>query len=383
MKHGRAPFFLLLLFLVACKKDISNPVSQLPTSTFSETFDAFWNQLNVNYCYWDIDTTDWDAVYIRYKPVFSSLQLEDTADLARSVSYFREMTDGLIDHHFSISFTNGVLKDSSINPAHDQLLKDAAFRNPYSYLGRDQRYLDTGYIYGFDNVTDAGNTLLTLSGTIHGNILFFTCNQFSLSASFQSAVSSSVLSSLNFFFQRLKNPAGLKAILLDFRDNLGGSVDDLNFLAGQFIDKPLHFGFTRYKSGNGRLDYTPWIDANVLPQSATHAIALPVIVLADKYSASMAELMTMALRALPQCRIVGETTFGATGPFAPGALYNDGPFDLPGFLSVVSSSAEFKYVDGKIYEGKGFPPDYNIPFNAAAVSSGDDPQMNKALSLIE
>ena len=91
----------------------------------------------------------------------------------------------------------------------------------------------------------------------------------------------------------------------------------------------------------------------------------------------------MALRALPQCQIIGETTFGATGPFAENALYDDGPFDVPGFLSAQTSSAEFRYLDGKSYEGKGFPPDYPVPFNPTALSSSDDPQMDKALSLIK
>ena len=162
-----------------------------------------------------------------------------------------------------------------------------------------------------------------------------------------------------------------------------GDVNDLNFLAGQFIDQPLSVGYTRSKSGNGRLDYTPWIEVKTLSQPGARAVTLPVYILADKYSQSMAEIMTMALRALPQCRVVGETTFGATGPFGENALYDDGPFELPGFLFVTTSSVEFKYIDGKSYEGKGFPPDYPVPYNVQALNSGDDPQLDKALSLVE
>ena len=378
------PFFLLpLIFLAACKKDISNPAGDQVPSTFSQAFDEFWNQLNVNYVYWDIDTTNWDAVYQRYKPVFDGLQINDSADLHSSIGYFRQMTDGLIDHHFSIAFTNGVLKDSTIIPAYDQWEKDPAFRLPFSYIGSDFNYLDSGYLSGFDNTTNPGNTLTAVSGTIHGNILFFTCNQFTLSASFQSTVDNRVKPVLNYFFQQLHNPSGLKAILLDFRDNPGGDVSDLNFLAGQFVSQPLHFGYTMNKSGNGRLDYTPWIDANISPQPGAQSITLPVIILADKYSQSMAEIMTMALRTLPQCRVVGETTFGATGPFAENALYDDGPFIVPGFLAVTSSSVEFRYIDGKIYEGIGFPPDYPVAYSQQAILYGIDLQLEKALSLIE
>ncbi|TDW96539.1 S41 family peptidase [Dinghuibacter silviterrae] len=383
MKRYR-PFILLsLITLAACKKNISNPVSDLPPSTFSQAFDEFWNELNVNYVYWDVDTTNWDAMYQRYKPLFDSLKIDDTADLSKSVGYFRQMTDGLIDHHFSIAFTNNVLKDSSVIPSYDQWRKDPAFRFPYSYIGTDERYLDSGYRMGNNLLPGSGNYVLAVSGTIHGNILFFTCNQFQLSASFGSVAGNGVQLVLNYFFQRLENPTGLKAVVLDFRDNPGGDVNDLNFLAGHFIDQSLHFGYTRNKSGNGRLDYTPWIDAAVVPQSGAQAVTLPVIILADKYSQSMAEIMTMALRTLPQCRVVGETTFGATGPFAANALYDDGSFSLPGFLSVTTSSVEFKYIDGKMYEGKGFPPDYPVAFNVKALDTLDDPQMDKALSLVQ
>jgi carboxyl-terminal processing protease len=374
------PFLLSLLLLTACKKDISNPVTDQPPASMSQVFDEFWNELNVNYVYWDIDTTNWDAVYKQYNPIFSGLRIGDTADLAASVGYFRKMTDGLIDHHFSIAFTDGVLNDSSIFPAGDQSRNNPAFRFSYSYLGSDMHYLDSGYQLGNDYTTQS--TLIALSGTIHSDILFFTCNQFLLSASYQSSGSNGVKPVLDYFFQRLANPVGIKAVVIDLRDNPGGDANDLNFLVGQFIGQPLRVGYTRNKSGNGRLDYTPWVGVDVSPQAGARLVTLPVYVLADSYSQSMAEIITMALRTLPQCKVVGETTFGATGPFAENALYDDGPFELPGFMSVTTSSVEFKYVDGRIYEGRGFPPDYPVPYSAQALSLGYDPQLEKVLSLI-
>ena len=382
MKYCRLIVFLLLTGMTACKKDISNPINDQPATTFSQVFDEFWNKMNVNYLYWDIDTTHWNVMYNRYKPVFDKLQLNDPGDRAQSVRYFREMTGGLIDHHFTISFTDPLLKDSTINPAVDHILQAPSYRNPYSFINLDEHYLDQGYLYGYDNTITPGKPLVTLCGTIHGNILFFACNEFALSASFQSATSLSIQSSLGYLFSRLKDPSGLKAIILDVRDNQGGAVSDLDFLAGRFIDKPLPFGYTRYKNGNGSLDYTPWINASVHPQPGAPAITLPILVLADRYSASMAEILTMALHVLPQCRVIGETTFGATGPLAENAVYNDGAFAVPGFMSVETSSTEFRYIDGRSYEGKGFTPDYPVAFSAAALGAGDDPQLDKALTLV-
>lgn len=375
--------FLFLLLLGACKKDISNPVSSQAPSTLSQAFEEFWNDMNVNYVYWDIDTTNWDAVYRQYKPIFGGLNIEDTADLARSVGYFRQMTSGLIDGHFSINFTDAVIKDSNaIDPAAARWRSDPAFRLPYYYPGLDQRYLDSGFLSGEDNTTSPGTTLAAVCGTIHSDILFFAFNQFLLSASFESTVNNPVKPVLDYFLERVADPSGLKAVVLDLRDNPGGEVNDLNFLVGAFVGEPLSVGYTRSKSGNGRLDYTSWVSVQVTPQAGARAITLPVYVLADKYSQSMAEITTMAFRALPQCRVVGETTYGATGPFADNALYDDGPFEVPGFLSVTTSSVEFKYIDGKSYEGKGFPPDYPVAFDIQALDSGDDPQLDKVLSLI-
>jgi carboxyl-terminal processing protease len=374
--------FVPLFLLTACKKDIYNPLTTQPSSTFSQVFDEFWNDMNVNYVYWDVDTTNWDMVYRQYKSVFSGLRLDDTADLSRSVNYFRKITDGLIDHHFSITFTSPVIRDSTITPAYDKWRNDPAFHFSWSYLSSDIKLLDSGYQIGSDNTSVPTTTVTAIAGTIHGNILLFTCNQFLLSESYQSSVYNAVKPVLDYFFKRLTNPVGLKAVVLDFRDNPGGDANDLNFLVGQFISQPLLVGYTRSKSGNGRLDYTPWIGIKVSPQPGAHTATLPIFILADKYSQSMAEIITMAFRALPQCRVIGETTFGATGPFAENALYDDGPFSVAGFFSVTTSSVEFKYVDGKMYERVGFPPDYPVGFNIQALNAGDDPQMDKALSLI-
>lgn len=152
---------------------------------------------------------------------------------------------------------------------------------------------------------------------------------------------------------------------------------------GRLINKPLHFGFTRSKSGNGRLDYTPWIQAVISPQSINKSFNLPIVVLTDRYTASMAELVAMAVKAMPNGKIVGETTYGATGPITDFSVYNDGSFSVGNFLSVYTSSVEFKFVDGKMYEGKGFPPDIHVPFDSVNFLIGKDTQLESAVSLIK
>src|SRR3954471_5171420 len=113
------PVALLVLFISSCTKDIQNvnrPESYAP-GTFGDVFEAFWTGMNNNYVFWDIDTTDWDAMYRRYQPLFANLNINDSGDVRKSVNYFRLMTQGLVDSHYNLSFADPI-SDSSINPSY-------------------------------------------------------------------------------------------------------------------------------------------------------------------------------------------------------------------------------------------------------------------------
>jgi hypothetical protein len=341
--------------------------------------------MNTNYVYWDIDTTNWNAMYNTYKPIFAQLNLNNNADLTKSVQYFQAMTDGLIDGHYNISFLNPAIKSYSINPSFNRKKSLPGFHYPYSYINLDTKYLDAGYHLGQDNsIVSNGQPLTALCGTISNKILYFSCNQFSLFNAYNATTANGVQPVLQNLFTTLSAlPANIKGIVIDVRGNLGGDVDDLNFIIGRLISSPLLFGYTQSKSGNGRLDYTPWVEAYVNPEPNAQAINVPIIVLADMMSASLSEAYVATIKALPNSTFIGEQTWGATGPIADEAVYNDGQFIVNGFMSVYTSSCKFKYLDGKIHEGIGYTPDISIPYNQAAINAGNDTQLEKAISLIQ
>lgn len=338
--------------------------------------------MNTNYVFWDLDTTQWDAVYTRYQPLFVRLDLQHSDDVKTSLQYFQDMTQGVLDGHYSISFSNTFIAGSVISPGYERLRKRPDFHPIYPYAATDIGYLDAGYKEGYDSTGYPAHLLHVLSGTFDHKILYFTCNEFSLFSSSVSPVHSTAQDVLQYFFSALNDPA-LKGLIIDLRGNTGGDLSDLNFFVGHLIDQPLHFGYTRSRNGSGRLDYTPWVDAVVTPVPGAKKVQLPLIVLADIFSASLAEQMTMALRTLPGTKVIGETTRGATGAITANNVYNAGQFTIPGFLSVYTASAEFKYLDGRNYEGKGFPPDVMVPFDLAALTAGQDPALDKAITLME
>jgi carboxyl-terminal processing protease len=380
------PAIFILFYLSSCRKDLKNvetPENYIGNS-FSDVFEAFWNGMNNNYVFWSIDTTNWDNMYKIYKPIFAGLDINKTADVQNSVQYFRAMTDGLIDSHYNLSF-GAPIADSSISPAYDRKLRAGILRPAYVFYNYDARYyLDSPYVYGRDsiNLLDGVDTTEAIAGTIGGKVLYLGFNQFNLKNSYTGA-DNGVKHVLQFFLNCLHNPpAGFKGVIIDVRGNGGGDISDLNFLVGNLITNKLAIGYTRYKSADGRLDYTPWAPAIVTPQAGSANVTVPIVVLADIWTVSMAELTTMAIHTLPNGHIVGERTWGANGPLTNNEILNGGQFTAANFVYAYTSSSMFKYIDGNIYEGKGFPPDYSVPFDLNAFQTTGDLQLQKALSLM-
>ncbi|MBB6500990.1 S41 family peptidase [Pedobacter cryoconitis] len=382
----------IISVLVSCRKELPqiNQPERYITGNFSEAFEAYWNGMNNNYIFWDIDPTNWDDVYKKYKPLFAQMNINDSTDVRKSYTYFKEMTSKLVDSHYALQITSKYVKDSAkyISPSTLRHSKEPGYHGiidpNFFYFSIPPKYLDPGYVKGFVNVSD-GSQFFAIAGKIKSNILYLHFNSFNLKQVYGSTTTNDAQKTLKYYFDQLKNTVGLKGIIIDVRSNGGGALADLDLLVGNLTDKPYSIGATRSKGGMGRLDYTPWIDAQVHPAKDAKAFTAPIVVLADLNSVSMAEMTTMALKALPtgNATFVGERTWGGNGPLLPNDdVYNGGQFKT-GFMNLVyTSTLMLRYKDGKIYEGLGFPPDVEIKYNGAALDTGTDPQLEKAISLI-
>ena len=400
---------LSMVCFSSCKKEINtvNQSGSTLTGNFSEVFNDFWNNMNNNYVFWSIDTTNWDNMYKIYNPLFSKLNLNDSDDETTAQGYFKKIVDGLVDSHYTL-FPDG----GFIQPAHDRKLKNPLFIEnlfrtaPYlpSEDGKfyytnliDSLYLDsTSKHIAIDTVSSNKNFMI-VSGTISsGQVLYLSFSSFSLVSEYQGGFPKAK-AVLDYFFSQLKN-SSIKGLIIDVRGNGGGDLEDLNFLVGSLISSPLHFGYTRSKNGNGRLDYTPWEDAIITPTAGAVAYTKPIVILADGESVSLSEITTMSLKLLPNTTFVGDTTWGANGPLTENAVFNAGSFNfgkvgtdiasgnVSYYGNAYTSSTMFKYIDNKIYEGKGFPPDFDIkitPRNTFLANNYvDDSQLDKAISIV-
>lgn len=374
----------MVMGLVSCQKelpDLEQP-EQYIVGSFSEEFEAFWNGMNNNYVFWDVDPTDWDAVYTKYKPLFARLNINKDEDIRKAYTYYREMTANLVDSHYTLIPSNNALLDSAtINPAYKRIQKRSDFHG----------FISEGYYYNnvFVNIlgrnglrtVDSTDGAYMVTGKTSTNVLYFHFNQFDLkNRSENGTLAERQL--IQYFFNGI-NDNSVRSVVIDLRGNGGGNLADLNFLMGAFTDKSYSFGATRSKNGPGRLDYTPWIDASVTPKAGARAFTKPLIVITDQYSVSMAEITAMATKALPggNGRVVGERTWGANGPLTSNVFYNGGQFSTALFNLVYTSSQMLRYKDGVVYEGVGFPPDVTVTLNVLQFQSGLDNQLQRAFSL--
>lgn len=370
----------MLFFVInGCKKE-----ELYKQQKFVDVFDSFWRKMNTNYLYWDNDNANLDSMYSKYHSIFEKLDIDNIADKKKSISYFKELTENLIDGHYYVSFSPSGIQDSIIYPSYSRKVFNASFHDLFNYYKIDTNFLDKGFKISFDNnYSTNGVPLISMSGTINNNIHYLSFNHFSLRKAYFSAYSTDTKNVIDNFFSNIAQSSNIKGVIIDIRSNLGGNLEDLDFILGRFIDKPLLIGYTQTKNGPGKTDYTPFLKAWLQPNNGIKKRIPQIVVLADGVSASLAEIATIAIKKMPNSIFIGETTWGATGVVTEEAFYNAGSFSIKNFLSVQASSARFIDTDGKSYEGKGIVPDLNATFNLNELQSNYDRCLDVAIKFFK
>ena len=430
---------LITIILSSCHKEVSvnNQIGSTVTVNYRQAFEDYWKNMNKTYVFWSIDPTNWDDIHATYAPLFSGLDEKSAADPyfnSDSVAYiyYKSIADGLIDSHYTLFINHpfgNFIPTPLIRPSFDRKIKNPQFienlfdssqlfpdnpntSNYYTITVDTQPKYLSNIVVGIDTIYPVPpmQEFVTVVGYIKNtNILYFSFNEFRLEYELYYG-NASASNAIQAFFDELNVNSNNSGLIIDVRGNGGGYISDLNLLVGRLTSTPIKVGASRSKNGNGRLDYTPWADAvvnpwilntnpnNYLQNTRPFNKNTPIVVLADGESVSMSEMTTMSIKALPNpSYFVGDTTWGANGPLTSNSDFSTGsfnfgnsgtgPLSLPNYYGTVyTSSCMFRNLNGKIYEGKGFPPDIEVKVTPSMVypSKGVmvDPQLEKAISLL-
>ena len=177
---------------------------------------------------------------------------------------------------------------------------------------------------------------------------------------------------------------GMKRLLLDLRGNPGGPLDQAIRVSNEFLPQGQMIVFTRGRVPNSDQDYRA--------TERGQYIDLPLVLLANRNSASASEIVTGALQDHDRAVVVGETTFGkalvqsvyrisegAALALTTARYYTpsgrliqrpwDGTFDeylmytaRPQAGARERKASDLKYTDGgrKVYGGGGIEPDHRL-----------------------
>nr|WP_245635202.1 carboxy terminal-processing peptidase [Marinobacterium profundum] len=138
------------------------------------------------------------------------------------------------------------------------------------------------------------------------------------------------------------NDEGIQGLVIDLRDNGGGSLREANELVGLFISR----GPTvQIRDPNGRIDILGDYDAEV-------AYSGPLAVLVNRLSASASEIFAGAIQDYRRGAVVGSQTFGKGTVQSLHALRH-------GQLKM--THAKFYRISGDSTQHKGVVPDIKLP----------------------
>lgn len=275
----------LFVLLLGCEALLFE--EDLGTFDPQENLDYLWNQANEKYSYFELKGIDWDQVYDEYSAKISTKISGD--------SLFRvlgAMLTELEDDHTNLisNFNISFFGTRNLGPDNfdwriitdNYLPSDYYVSGPFSHDFLKNTNQKIGYV-----------RFSSFTGTVSG-------------------------SNIGFILSRYRDTEGL---ILDLRENGGGSVSDVFNILSRFVDEKTLLLYSRAKNGADHNDFGKAEPAYVDPSPGTRYLK-PVMVLVDRGTYSAGSFTSLAIKALPNLVLIGDTTGGGLGLPNGGQLPN-------------------------------------------------------------
>ncbi len=251
-------------------------------------FEYLWKTMDERYCFFDYKDSivDWDEVYYTYKDSITS-----DMNQIELFTILGSMLEQLQDGHVNLV--------SSFNTSrYWKWFEDY----PQNF---DSRLVDEYYL-NFQYYTAGGIKYIVFAlsdGTYVGYMQY---------SSFSTTVGES---NLDYILYAMSN---CDALIIDVRDNTGGSLSNVERIASRFIDEELLSGYIQHKTGTGHNDFSELYPTYISPSSSTiKFLDKPVLLLTNRSCYSATNNFVSVMRALPNVRQVGDQTGGGSGlPFS-------------------------------------------------------------------
>lgn len=309
-----------------------------------DVFTSLWTTVDENYTFFDLKGIDWDAVYEENRPRVQNGMRND--------SLFNVLADMLFE-----------LRDGHVNL---QAGFDLA-RNWNWYLDYPQNFdftvLERNYLG--DDYQITGPFLHRAIDSI-GYIYY---------ESFEDNFSESLVDYLvTLYASRIveDDTVIFKGLIIDVRDNGGGSIGNVNTLVSRFTDERRHVQNWYYKDGPGHNDLTDPVKKYVDPEGEFQYKA-PVVVLANRSCYSATNFFVQIMKNFPNVVVMGDKTGGGGGLPINRELPNGWTYR---FSSTVTTTVAGENIE------EGVAPDVRVDITEEDQEAGRDTILEEALELI-
>ncbi|SNR56401.1 S41 family peptidase [Lutibacter flavus] len=191
---------------------------------------------------------------------------------------------------------------------------------------------------------------------LNGNIAYIKFNRF-----IPPAYSGSLITSAMLF------AANSDAVIIDLRDNIGGSPDTVAMLAGFFLKEPTLLTVNYIRATDTKEETWSTIadvrvnssnpDNFIVPTATLERLKnVPLYILTGRYTFSAAEMFSSSLQGYKRAKIVGVNTLGGGHGISPIEM-------AQGFTAFIPFTCYYHPVTKKSWEAVGVKPD--IPCTAA------------------
>lgn len=301
-----------------------------------DNFDALWTIFDTHYCFFEEKGVDWDSIYSEYRPRISECETWlDFFDLCA------DMVNELRDGHVNI-----------VSPFNTSAYSAWWTDYPENF---DGRLIDEYYLH-FDYYSRGGLSYKILEDSV-GYIRY---------SSFSATPSETTLDYALYLLQPCKG------LIIDVRNNGGGSLSNVGTLVSRFIDSRITAGYITHKTGPGHADfsepYAYYYDPAPAPRVKWEK---PVVVMTNRSTFSAANNFVSIMRLLPQVTTVGDRTGGGSG--------------IP-FNSEIPCGWAVRFSASPVYDARmqltenGLEPDIHVDLDPEAALRGIDTMLEAAIA---
>lgn len=333
-------FIPCVYFFASCSKIVLKK-DTAPDAT--AVFNYLWNEIDIKYSFINYKQLDWNAIKLKYESrVQNGMSKEELFKVCA------DMMNELRDGHANL-----------IAPFDVSNYYPLFLNSPQNF---NNRLVLTNYL-----MRPSANMQLTgaldncILDTLGLKIGYIRYNSFSESL---------FAEDLDYVLNKMKHCDG---ILLDIRSNGGGLASNVFTLAGRFADTRRLVYRSYAKNGTAHEAFDSGVDLYIQPKG-TYQFTKRIAVLTNRGCYSATSFFTLAMKAFPYVKVIGDTTAGGLGVPNGGQLPNGWTYRF----SVTKTITP----DGKNFEN-GIPPDITVWMQESSVENGFDDIIERGIQYVK